>query len=544
MPPNTGDGLERAKKSDDTNNLLMPISPSSQDTPSKERKGIVTEEFQGLGGEDVSCCRAQDDNDRFQTPMYLVICAYIPYIFTFVVSWTRELIYGVGPLRGRSRRQFIETSRHGYVPLFTTFENFYVRNMYRRISNAFGNVLSSGPGATINVIERISEDDNWTFQLKKTSEIKCINLASNNYLGFAEREGHCIEQAISALTSHNMSFCSSYQELGRSQLHTKLERTIANYVGVDDSIACGMGFATNAQNIPCLVSKGCLVMSDEFNHSSIALGIRLSGATVKVFKHNNSKDLEQTLRRAIMEGQPRTHRPWKKILVIVEGIYSMDASICCLPEIIAIKKKYGAYLYVDEAHSIGAIGPNGRGIVDHFGLNPRDVDLLMGTFTKSFGGAGGYIAGSKSLINYLRMKSPSKIYSNEISPPVAYHIISSLDSIIRNDFVGMGRIKNLRMNTRYFRKRLKQMGFVVYGCIESPLVPVMLFNGAKIPAFVTECLKRGVAVVGVGFPATKITEDRLRLCVSASHTKEMLDDALEVIHFVGKYTNCLYNAKA
>ena len=158
-----------------------------------------------------------------------------------------------------------------------------------------------------------------------------------------------------------------------------------------------MGFATNALNLPSLLSPGCLVVSDEKNHASIILGLRLSGATIKVYKHNDVKNLEKVIENAIVHGQPKSGASWKKIFIILEGVFSMEGSIVKLPEIVAIKKKYGAYIYLDEAHSIGATGPHGKGIVDYYGLNPKDIDILMGTFTKSFGSAGGYIAGSKVL---------------------------------------------------------------------------------------------------------------------------------------------------
>lgn len=156
-----------------------------------------------------------------------------------------------------------------------------------------------------------------------------------------------------------------------------------------------MGFATNSLNLPAILSPGCLVVSDEKNHASIILGLRLSGATIRVFKHNDMVDLEKVLKNAIFNGQPKTKAPWKKILIIVEGVFSMEGSIVKLPEVIALKKKYKAYMYLDEAHSVGAMGPNGGGVVDYFGVNPNDIDILMGTFTKSFGSSGGYIAGSK-----------------------------------------------------------------------------------------------------------------------------------------------------
>lgn len=186
--------------------------------------------------------------------------------------------------------------------------------------------------------------------------------------------------------------------LGTHPLHIELETLTAQYLGVEDAIVFGMGFATNSLNLPSLLSPGCLVVSDEKNHASIILGLRLSGATVKVYSHNNPKSLERVIQKAIINGQPKSGEPWKKILIILEGIFSMEGSMVKLPEIVEIKKKYNAYLYLDEAHSIGATGPHGRGIVDYYNINPRDIDILMGTFTKSFGSAGGYIGGSKVII--------------------------------------------------------------------------------------------------------------------------------------------------
>merc|ERR1740130_2077843 len=147
----------------------------------------------------------------------------------------------------------------------------------------------------------------------------------------------------------------------------------------------GMGFGTNSTGIPALIGKGGLIISDNNNHSSIVAGARSSGAHIKVFQHNDAQNLEAVVRRAIIEGQPRTHRPWSKILIMVEGIYSMEGELCPLASIIAVKKKYNCYLYVDEAHSIGALGKQGGGICEQSGVDPTDVDVLMGTFTKSFG---------------------------------------------------------------------------------------------------------------------------------------------------------------
>ncbi|PNJ65119.1 SPTLC2 isoform 5, partial [Pongo abelii] len=215
--------------------------------------------------------------------------------------------------------------------------------------------------------------------------------------------------------------------------HEELEELVARFLGVEAAMAYGMGFATNSMNIPALVGKGCLILSDELNHASLVLGARLSGATIRIFKHNNMQSLEKLLKDAIVYGQPRTRRPWKKILILVEGIYSMEGSIVRLPEVIALKKKYKAYLYLDEAHSIGALGPTGRGVVEYFGLDPEDVDVMMGTFTKSFGASGGYIGGKKELIDYLRTHSHSAVYATSLSPPVVEQIITSMKCIMGQD---------------------------------------------------------------------------------------------------------------
>ncbi|KFQ10729.1 Serine palmitoyltransferase 2, partial [Leptosomus discolor] len=324
---------------------------------------------------------------------------------------------------------------------------------------------------------------------------------------------------------------------GNLDKHEELEKLVARFLGVESAMAYGMG--SELEGVICLAVKhnlfniflfplliqGCLILSDELNHASLVLGARLSGATIRIFKHNNMQSLEKLLKDAIVHGQPRTRRPWKKILILVEGIYSMEGSIVRLPEVIALKKKYKSYLYLDEAHSIGALGPSGRGVVEYFGLSPEDVDVMMGTFTKSFGAAGGYIGGKKELIDYLRTSSHSAVYATSLSPPVVEQIITSMKCIMGEDgtTVGKARVQQLAENTRYFRRRLKEMGFIIYGNEDSPVVPLMLYMPAKIGAFGREMLKRNIGVVVVGFPATPIIESRARFCLSAAHTKEMLD---------------------
>jgi serine palmitoyltransferase len=323
-------------------------------------------------------------------------------------------------------------------------------------------------------------------------------------------------------------------EAGTTDLHYEAEQLVARFVGKESAMIISMGFATNSTTIPALASKGCLIISDELNHSSLVYGCRVSGASIKVFKHNDMKDLESVLRESIAQGQPRTHRPWKKILVIVEGLYSMEGTTVRLDGLVELKKKYKFYIYLDEAHSIGAMGPNGRGVCDYYGIDPSHIDIMMGTFTKSFGAAGGYIAANKDIIDHLRFHSHSNIYAESISAPVLQQIITSMRIIMGEEHGddGRRRIHTLARNSRYFAQELRKMGFIVYGH-DSPVVPLLLCHPAKIPAFSREMLERGIAVVVVGYPATPIITSRVRFCISAAHTMEDLNWALQQISEVG-----------
>ncbi|XP_010155096.1 PREDICTED: serine palmitoyltransferase 2, partial [Eurypyga helias] len=324
-----------------------------------------------------------------------------------------------------------------FVPLYQDFENFYNRNLYMRIRDSWNRPICSVPGAKMDMMERVSHDYNWTFTYTGKVIKDVINMGSYNYLGFAQNVGPCKEAAAKILSQYGVGVCSTRQEMGNLEKHEELERLVARFLGVESAMAYGMGFATNSMNIPLLI-QGCLILSDELNHASLVLGARLSGATIRIFKHNNMQNLEKLLKDAIVHGQPRTRRPWKKILILVEGVFSMEGSIVRLPEVIALKKKYKSYLYLDEAHSIGALGPGGRGVVEYFGLSPEDVDVMMGTFTKSFGASGGYIAGKKELIDYLRTYSHSAVYATSLSPPVVEQIITSMKCIMGEDGTTVG----------------------------------------------------------------------------------------------------------
>ena len=239
--------------------------------------------------------------------------------------------------------------------------------------------------------------------------LKCLNLGSYNYLGFADDwKNTCKKQVFDAVSQWPNSACSSRLDFGSNTIHEELERTVADFVGKECAIVYAMGYGTNATTIPILMGKESLIISDSLNHTSIVNGARAAEASIRVFRHNDPAHLEEILREAIIKGQPRHHRAWKKILVMVEGIYSMEGAICNLKEIVRVCKKYRAFIYVDEAHSIGALGRTGRGVCEHTGVDPSDIgehailpslstqlllnspsaplfrlsDILMGTFTK------------------------------------------------------------------------------------------------------------------------------------------------------------------
>ncbi|XP_017038634.1 serine palmitoyltransferase 2 isoform X1 [Drosophila kikkawai] len=471
-----------------------------------------------------------------EVPLHTACLTYLGFYLLMILGYINQLLF--------VPKVATEKGREGYVTLYDAFESFYSRYVYRRIKDCWNRPICSVPGDELTLKDRVSDDYGWSFKFTGT-ETRCLNLGSYNYLGFAAATGPCADESEEKARNFGLAYCSSRCELGNNEQLQELESLTARYLGVEDAIVFGMGFATNALNLPSLLGPNCLVISDEKNHASIILGLRLSGATTKVFKHNNMRDLERVLRQGVCYGNPKNGgKPYKKVMILVEGIFSMEGSIVRLPEIIALKKKYKAYLYLDEAHSIGAMGSHGKGVTDYFNVDPKDVDILMGTFTKSFGSAGGYLAGTKKLIDFLRTNSHAHCYASSISPPIAQQIMTSMKTIMGEDGTEIGRrkIMQLARNTRYFRRRLAQLGVITYGHEDSPVVPMLVYLFSKIGAVVRTLTTRHIAVVGAGFPATPIMEGRIRFCLSAAHTKEQLDYALEAIDEIAddlglKYSN-------
>jgi len=435
----------------------------------------------------------------------------------------------------------------GYAPLYKRSEYFWLTNFYQRLRDGFARPVPCVAGARFQIMERVSDDGNVTYRFTGKN-IDALNVSSYNYLGFAENSGPVIDSVVNSMDRYSFAAASPRQEGGNLEIIQELERTIAEFVGQPAAIVYGMGFATNSTTIPVLCGgKGTLIISDTLNHASIVTGSRdAPGAKILVFKHNDPADLELVLKNAIIEGQPRTHRDWKKIIVIVEGIYSMEGEICRLPEIVALKKKYKTYLYVDEAHSIGALGKTGRGVCEHWGVNPRDIDILMGTFTKAFGSVGGYISGNPDLIEYLKFRSFGTIYSTSMSPACAQQALSALRVIMGKDGTtdGLRRLKALHENSNYFRRRLLEEGFHVFGDKDSPVVLLMLYNPAMMISLSRRLLQHGIAIVIVGFPVTRLLLSRVRFCLSSGHTIEELEKAVQIISREGERLGLKYRKYA
>ncbi|KAI6085512.1 serine palmitoyltransferase [Hypoxylon rubiginosum] len=466
-----------------------------------------------------------------EPPYYYVLTTYISYLLLLALGHIRDF-FG----KRFSKKPAYKTIRaaNGYAPLNDDFDNFYTRRLKMRIDDCFARTSTGVPGRYISLMDRVSHDFNESYEYTGTTT-ETLNMSSYNYLGFAQSEGPCANAVEECVKRYGLSFCSPRADSGTSDLVVEVEKEVAAFVGKPSAMVFSMGFVTNASSFPALVSKGCLILSDELNHASIRLGARLSGAVIRSFKHNDMMDLEKRLREAIAQGQPRTHRPWKKILVAVEGLYSMEGTMCDLPGILNLKDTYKFALYVDEAHSIGALGPRGRGVCDYFGIDPSRVDILMGTLTKSFGANGGYVAAEKHIIDKLKSQNAATMLGESPTPAVLMQILASLKIITGELVPGQGeeRLQRIAFNSRYLRLGLKRLGMIVYGHDDSPIIPIALYNPAKISAFSHEMLKRKISVVVVGYPATPLISSRARFCVSAAHNKDDMDRLLAACDEIG-----------
>ena len=346
-----------------------------------------------------------------------------------------------------------------------------------------------------------------------------INLASNNYLGLANHR-KLIEVAVAATYAFGVGSGAVRTIAGTMRIHMELEERIARFKNVEACVVFQSGFAANAGTVSAILGKEDFILSDELNHASIIDGARLSRATIKVFRHKDAAHCEQLL-------QELENTPGHK-LVITDGVFSMDGDIGPVNKLAALAEKYGAIMMVDDAHASGVLGRNGRGSVDHFGMHGR-VDVQVGTLSKAIGVLGGYVCGSRDLIEFLYHRARPFLFSTSHPPAVAAACLAAFDVLEEEP----QRIEALWDNTRYFKKGLTNAGFDT-GISETPITPVIVGEAAKAYELSRELFAEGVLATGIGFPTVPKGKARVRTIVTATHTKVELDRALDVFRKVGR----------
>lgn len=353
---------------------------------------------------------------------------------------------------------------------------------------------------------------------------KVINLASNNYLGLTTHP-KLREAALAATKKYGVGPGAVRTIAGTMSLHMELEEKIARFKNVEACVVFQSGFTANAGTVSAILGKEDFIISDELNHASIIDGARLSRAKILVYKHKDVAHAEEQL--ASVKDQPG-HK-----LIITDGVFSMDGDIGPLPGLCDVAEKYGAIMMVDDAHSSGVLGKNGRGTIDHFNVHGR-VDIQVGTLSKAIGAIGGYVCGSRDLIEFLYHRGRPFLFSTSHPPSVAATCIAAFDVLEQEPEL----IEQLWKNTNYFKKELGAIGFNIGGVTtpasETPITPIIVGEGRLAMEFSRELFQEGVMATGIAFPTVAEGKARIRTIMTATHTREQMDRALDVLKRVGK----------
>jgi glycine C-acetyltransferase len=345
-----------------------------------------------------------------------------------------------------------------------------------------------------------------------------VNLSSNNYLGLTTHP-RLREKALKAIEDYGVGTGSVRTIAGTMDIHMELERRLAEFKKVEKVVVFQSGFAANAGTVSAILTKDDVVISDELNHASIIDGCRLSRATIKVFPH---KDVDAA--RKVIKGLPVSQRK----LLITDGVFSMDGDLGPLPALCDLAEETGCIMMVDDAHASGVFGKNGRGTIDHFGMHGR-VDIQVGTLSKAIGSLGGYVAGSRDLIEFLYHRARPFLFSTSHPPSVVLSCIAALDVLMEEPQI----IERLWENTRFFKEGLHRLGFNT-GLSESPITPVIAGEGAKAMELSDKLFERGVFAQGIAFPTVARDKARVRTIVTATHTRDDLQYALDAFAAVGR----------
>ena len=346
-----------------------------------------------------------------------------------------------------------------------------------------------------------------------------INLASNNYLGFADR-AELKQACIDATNRYGVGAGAVRTINGTLRIHQELENKIAEFKGTEAAIAFQSGFNCNMGAISAIMTKEDAILSDELNHASIIDGCRLSGAKIIRVKHQDMNDLEEKAKEAVNSGK------YNKIMYITDGVFSMDGDVANLPDMIPIAEKYGLITYVDDAHGSGVMG-KGAGTVKHFGLQQK-IDMQMGTLSKAIGVVGGYVAGSKSLIDWLKSRGRPFLFSTSLTPGAAGAALASIQ--LMQDHPEL--VEKVWENAIYFKEELKKIGYDI-GVSETPITPVILGDESLTQQFSKKLIENGLYVKPIVYPTVPLGTGRVRNMPTAAHTKEMLDHAVAIYQKVG-----------
>ena len=353
---------------------------------------------------------------------------------------------------------------------------------------------------------------------------RVINIASNNYLGLTTHP-KLREAALEAVKKYGVGSGAVRTVAGTMKIHMELEEKIARFKNVEACVVFQSGFTANAGTVSAVLGKEDFIVSDELNHASIIDGARLSRAKILVFRHKDLAHAEEQL--ASVKDQPG------RKLIITDGVFSMDGDIGPLPGLCDLAEKYGAIMMVDDAHASGVLGRNGRGTVDHFNLHGR-VDIQVGTLSKAIGAMGGYVCGTRDLIEFLYHRGRPFLFSTSHPPSVAATCIAAFDVLEQEP----ERIQKLWDNTNFFKKELGNLGFNIGGQntpkSETPITPIIVGEGRLAMEFSRELFKEGLMATGIAFPTVPEGKARIRTIVSAAHSTQHLQQALEILARVGK----------
>ncbi|MCA1055022.1 glycine C-acetyltransferase [Rossellomorea aquimaris] len=349
---------------------------------------------------------------------------------------------------------------------------------------------------------------------------KLVNLSSNNYLGLATDE-RLKKVAIEAVKEYGVGAGAVRTINGTLDLHVNLEEKLAKFKGTEAAIAYQSGFNCNMAAISAVMDKNDAILSDELNHASIIDGCRLSRAKIIRFNHSDMEDLRAKAKEAKESGQ------YNKIMIITDGVFSMDGDVCKLPEIVEIAEEFDMMTYVDDAHGSGVLG-KGAGTVKHFGLQDK-VDFQMGTLSKAIGVVGGYVAGTQNLIDWLKVRSRPFLFSTSLTPADVTACTEALDLLMNSTELQ----DKMWENSAYLKEELKKLGFDI-GNSETPITPVIIGEEKATQDFSKRLYEEGVYAKSIVFPTVPRGTGRVRNMPSAAHTKEMLDQAVAAYEKVGK----------